>query len=158
MDVSDDGSETNSVTSRGSMRSSMTGRSRKTKAISSSVEKNDERPVSKLRPKKPMISSEYDSVLSVCQMLASKRGDASIVTGRNGGLAGIITDTDITRRVVAKYLDPSSTNISKVMTANPTCVLKSDSAMDAMSTMVENHFRHLPVVDDNGAIVGVLGM
>ena len=114
--------------------------------------------VSRLRPSKPHTSLISDNVLSVCQMLASKRGDASIVTGGNGGLAGIITDTDITRRVVAKYLDPSSTNISKVMTANPTCVLKSDSAMDAMSTMVENHFRHLPVVDDNGAIVGVLGM
>lgn len=153
MDIADDGSETNSVYSKGSIRSSTPSRSRK----APSVEKHDDRPVKKLRPKKPMVSNVDDSVLSVCQMLASKRGDASIVTGRNGGLAGIITDTDITRRIVAKHLDPSSTSVSDVMTANPTCVSMSDSAMDAMGTMVENHFRHLPVVDDSGSIVGVLG-
>jgi hypothetical protein len=51
------------------------------------------RPVSKLRPKKPLISSVDDSVLSVAQMLTSKRGDASLVVSKEGGLAGIITDT-----------------------------------------------------------------
>jgi len=154
MDVADDGSETNSVYSRGSMRSSGTGMSKKK---TKEPTPHDDRPVKKLRPKKPMVSSVDDSVLSICQMLASKRGDASIITGKNGGLAGIITDTDITRRVVAKYLDPASTSVNDVMTANPTCVSMSDSAMDAMGTMVENHFRHLPVVDDAGSIVGVLG-
>ena len=159
MDVADDGSETNSVTSRGSARSAMTGRSKKsTKASVSADKKKDDRPVSKLRPKKPMISNVDDSVLSICQMLASKRSDSSVVTSRNGGLAGIVTDTDITRRVVAKHLDPSTTHVSDVMTANPTCVSMNDSAMDALGTMVDNHFRHLPVVDDSGAIVGVLGM
>ena len=68
-----------------------------------------------------------------------------------------ITDTDVTRRVVAKHLDPSGTGVSDVMTSNPTCVSMSDSAMDALATMVENHFRHLPVVDDSGAVVGLLG-
>jgi len=89
-------------------------------------------------------------------MLASKRGDAAIITNNRGGLAGIITDTDVTRRVVAKQLSASTTLVSSVMTANPTCVTMSDSAMDALVTMVENRFRHLPVTDDNGAVVGVL--
>jgi CBS domain-containing protein len=112
--------------------------------------------VSKLRPKKPILQNDSDSVLAVTQTLASKRGDAAIILGNNGGLAGIITDTDVTRRVVAKQLSPSSTLVSSVMTANPTCVTLSDSAMDALVTMVENRFRHLPVTDDSGAIVGVL--
>jgi len=116
----------------------------------------DVRPVSKLRPKKPLVSSSDDSILSVTQMLASKRGDASLVVSESGGLAGIITDTDITRRVVAKHVDAASTSVAAVMTPNPTCVAMSDSAMDAMSTMVENHFRHLPVVDENGGVVGLL--
>jgi len=116
----------------------------------------DNRPVSKLRPKAPMISQSSDTVVAVAQMLANRRGDAAIITDSSGGLAGIITDTDVTRRVVAKKLPPSSTRVSDVMTANPTCVSSSDSATDALVTMVENHFRHLPVTDDNGAVVGVL--
>ena len=58
--------------------------------------------------------------------------------------------------MVARDLPAGTTNVAKVMTANPTVVSMKDPAMDALSTMVENHFRHLPVVDDNGAVVGVL--
>ena len=118
--------------------------------------KKDERPVSKLRPKKPVLVDSSASVLSVTKTLASKRGDAAIITDSNGGLAGIITDTDVTRRVVAKQLPAKSTHVSNVMTANPTCVSMNHSAMDALVTMVENRFRHLPVTDDSGAVVGVL--
>merc|ERR1719271_1889105 len=42
------------------------------------------------------------------------------------------------------------------MTPNPKCVLMSDSAVDALGMMVENHFRHLPVLDDKGSVVGLL--
>jgi CBS domain-containing protein len=116
----------------------------------------DERPVAKLRPKKPILIGTTESVLAVAQTLASRRGDAALIVNSDGGLAGIITDTDVTRRVVAKDLPPRLTNVSDVMTANPTCVSMSDSAMEALVTMVENRFRHLPVTDDNGNIVGCL--
>ena len=94
-------SETNSVHSRESAsRSIKSSRSQKKRQAHS-------RPVSKLRPKKPMISTTTDSILSMVQMLSNKRGDASLVIDPSGDLAGIITDTDITRRVVAKSVDPS---------------------------------------------------
>jgi signal-transduction protein with cAMP-binding, CBS, and nucleotidyltransferase domain len=112
--------------------------------------------VSKLRPKKPLIASDQDSILVVTQMLAQKRGDASLIVNASGALAGIITDTDITRRVVAQHVDPSSNTVAEVMTPNPTLVYMNDPAIDALGTMVENHFRHLPVVDENGAVVGLL--
>jgi CBS domain-containing protein len=97
-----------------------------------------------------------DTVLSVTQMLASKRGDASLVVNDAGGLAGNITDTDINSSIGCNAPRCCSTSISKVMTPNPTCVALNDSAMEAMSTMVENHFRHLPVVDKNGGVIGLL--
>ena len=126
------------------------------KSLVGSVRTQNVKPVSKLRPKKPLISNINDNVLLISQMLANKRGSASLVIGMNGRLSGILTDTDVTRRVVAKGLDPKSTNVATVMTANPTVVSMDDPAMDALSTMVENRFRHLPVVDSKGAVVGVL--
>jgi CBS domain-containing protein len=42
------------------------------------------------------------------------------------------------------------------MTPDPAVVSMNDSAMEALGVMVDNHFRHLPVVDDGGAVVGVL--
>ena len=113
------------------------------------------RPVAKLRPKKPLIRSSEDSIIDVCRFLASKRGDAALLTDSSGGLAGIITDNDICRRVVAKSVDTSK-SVSEYMTGSPKCVLASDDAMDALSMMVENHFRHLPVVDESGAVCGLL--
>ena len=42
------------------------------------------------------------------------------------------------------------------MTRNPQCVQKQDSALEALCTMMDNHFRHLPVLDDVGRVVGLL--
>ena len=57
-------------------------------------------------------------------MLASKRCDATLVMGPglHGGLAGILTDVDVTRRVVAQNLDVGGTCVEEVMTKSPTCV------------------------------------
>ena len=118
--------------------------------------KVDHKQVSKLRPKKPIFIRSSETVLSVAQHLASKRADSGILTNAIGGLVGIITDTDVTRRVVAKHLPAGTTIAHDVMTPNPTCVSMSDPATEALVTMVENRFRHLPVTDDNGSVVGVL--
>jgi len=42
------------------------------------------------------------------------------------------------------------------MTRGPTVVSVDDSAMDALGLMIDNHFRHLPVVDSTGRICGLL--
>jgi CBS domain-containing protein len=118
--------------------------------------KSDFRPVSKLRPKKPFLINKIESVLAVSRELASNRGTAAVVIDDTTAMVGIITDTDITRRVAAKRLDPSKTLLSSVMTPKPASVSMSDSAMDALAMMIENRYRHLPVVDDMGSICGLL--
>ena len=42
------------------------------------------------------------------------------------------------------------------MTANPKCVSVDDSALDALEMMVDNRFRHLPVLNEEGCVVGLL--
>ena len=113
-------------------------------------------PVSKLRPRKPVTLSQDESISSVCAVLSSKRSDAALLVDANGSLSGICTDVDFTRRVVAKDMDPVHTSIDKVFTANPKCVMSSDSALDALTLMMDHHFRHLPVIDGDGSISGVL--
>jgi len=170
IDIDDDVSDVSSVDSgsRKSAKSAKSSKARKQKtagaplslseglAAVSEKEEIDERPVSKLRPSKPIISSTTDSITTVTQLLRSKRAPAAIIVGPEGGLAGIVSDKDITCRVVAKRLDPSSVEIGEVMTPNPICVNAADSALDSLTTMVEKRIRYLPVVDDSGAITGVL--
>ena len=94
--------------------------------------------------------------MTVYQMLSNKRGDTVLFVGRTRSLAGIQTDTDVTRRVVFANLDLSSSYVSRVMRLNPTMVSINDSDMDALSTMVENRCRHLHVADSSGIVVGML--
>ena len=114
------------------------------------------RSVSKLRPKSPLTVLDSASVLEVAQAMAASRVDAVLLVSERGGLMGILTDNDVTKRVVSVALDPQSTSVGDVMTKGPKCVRNEDSALDALDMMVANKFRHLPVLDKNGAVVGVL--
>ena len=115
-----------------------------------------DRPVSKLRPKLPLLLSEEMTVAEVAETLANRRLDAGLLVAADNSLQGIITDNDITRRVVSQFLDPSLTLAKDVMTKGPTCVHMADSALDALDLMVSHRFRHLPVLDEGGSVVGLL--
>ena len=114
------------------------------------------KPVSKLRPKRALTLPGWSSIVDVSKLLAAKRSAAVLVTDDSNDLAGIITDHDIVRRVVARHKDPSDTIVSSVMTADPSIVSISDPADESLNTMIENHFRYLPVVDEGGKISGIL--
>ena len=114
------------------------------------------RPVSRLRPKEALTLDNRTSVVVAAQEMKAMRTDCALVTGPDGMLEGIITDTDITRRVVAQGLACMQTSVSEAMTRDPMCVNLEDSAVEALWTMVENRFRHLPVLNGSGVIVGVL--
>ncbi|TMW67661.1 hypothetical protein Poli38472_011281 [Pythium oligandrum] len=116
----------------------------------------DSRPVSKLRPTKTVTISEHFTVAEAAKEMSITHTDAALVISGDGVLRGILTDTDVTRRVVALGNDPNFINVCDAMTPNPKFVDEKDSAMDAMFTMLEGRFRHLPVVDSQGMVAGML--
>jgi CBS domain-containing protein len=116
------------------------------------------KPVTKLRPKQAITLTEDATIQSVAQALAAKRSDACLIVSQTmkKKVLGIITDNDITRRCVAKFIDPE-TKITEVMTKDPKTVKTTDPALDALEMMVENHFRHVPVLDEAGiSVIGLL--
>ncbi|KDO28056.1 hypothetical protein SPRG_20216 [Saprolegnia parasitica CBS 223.65] len=116
----------------------------------------DVRPVSKLRPSPALTVLADVSVRDAAMTMKADKADAALVVSREGGLLGILTDTDVTRRVVALGNDPGFITVADAMTANPTFVQEADSAMDAMFMMLEGKFRHLPVVDADLRVSGML--
>jgi len=93
---------------------------------------------------------------------------ASVMTRANCGsvlvidsanqLLGILTERDLMTRVMAKALDPVVTKIGAVMTPHPRCVPPEMHVSDAVLIMIERGFRHLPVVAENGKIMGVFSV
>mmetsp|Transcript_35410 Transcript_35410/g.74337 ORF Transcript_35410/g.74337 Transcript_35410/m.74337 type:complete len:529 (+) Transcript_35410:233-1819(+) len=113
------------------------------------------RTVSALRPKAALVIDPFCTVCEAAKKCSKAHVDAVLICD-DGKLMGILTDTDVLARVIAKGLDPKEVKVCDVMTREPTCVRSGEDAVEALCTMVSHAFRHLPVLDDNGRIIGVL--
>jgi CBS domain-containing protein len=102
----------------------------------------------------PRFVSTTDTVADAARALKDEDvGSVPVVEGER--LVGIITDRDITTRVVAEGRDPGSTSVREVasgelVTAEPTADLG-----EALSLMAQHQVRRLPVVEQ-GRLVGIL--
>ena len=71
-------------------------------------------------------------------------------------LLGVVTDRDIALRVVGEGRDPNSVRVSDVMSTTLRTAKESDSVDDVMSLMGEQQVRRIPIVDERGALVGIV--
>ena len=101
------------------------------------------------------IASER-TVLEATQTMAEKR-IGSLLVLEAGNMVGIVTETDVVRKVIAAGLPASSTNVGAVMNAPLTQIDINDSARDASQLMAEKRMRYLAVTEDN-KVVGLLSV
>jgi CBS domain-containing protein len=73
-------------------------------------------------------------------------------------VAGIFTERDVLRRLSLSQRDPGSTPVRDVMTTPVEMATRSTTPSEALATMVERHYRHLPIVDDDGRLLGMLSV
>jgi len=112
--------------------------------------------VSALRPLPALTVPHSISVADASQLCAAKRTDCVLVVDEDEHLCGIFTAKDLAFRVVGDGLDPRTTPVSAIMTPNPMVTRDSTSATEALQTMVTRGFRHLPVCNEDGDVVGLL--
>jgi CBS domain-containing protein len=83
-------------------------------------------------------------------MEAIERGAVGCVVVCQGDkLLGILTERDVLHKVVARDVD-YATPVDEFMTRDPLTLPLSASVGDAVSIMVENNFRHIPIVEKDG--------
>jgi CBS domain-containing protein len=71
-------------------------------------------------------------------------------------LIGIVTDRDLTVKVVAEGRDPKGIIVEEVMTPEPVSCHMEDNVQRALRIMAEHQVRRVPVIDDNGCLVGII--
>ncbi len=71
-------------------------------------------------------------------------------------LAGIFTSRDFLNRVAAVRRDPREVQLGDVMTATPKTLRPRDGVAFAINWMALEGFRNVPIVDDDGRVLGVL--
>ncbi|XP_026385471.1 CBS domain-containing protein CBSCBSPB1-like [Papaver somniferum] len=99
--------------------------------------------------------SPTDTVLTAAKKMLELKLSSAVVTVDDRP-RGILTSKDILMRVIAPNLSPDTTLVEKVMTPNPECATVDTPIVDALHTMHDGKFLHLPVVDRDGKIVSVI--
>lgn len=103
---------------------------------------------------KLLVAAPGTTVSIAAKRMAEKRvGAILVVEGER--LVGIFTERDALFRVIARGLDPQATFLADVMTPEPKTIFPDKSFGQAMMVMHDNHFRHLPVIE-NGKPVGIV--
>ena len=83
---------------------------------------------------------------------------AVAVIDENHRVAGIFTERDVLLRLSLGERDPRKISVCEIMTTPVEMATRATTAGEALATMVERHYRHLPIVDDDGRLLGMLSI
>lgn len=105
----------------------------------------------------PVIAIDSTSSIMAAAELMETKNVGSILVNENGEPVGIVTERDITRKVIGKNLDTKTTPVSAIM-SQPIHTLDGGRAItEANQFMAEHKIRHMAVTD-GGKIVGMLSV
>ena len=101
--------------------------------------------------------ADYATIRTAVSHLAEHKIGALIVINESGSLCGILSERDIVRWS-AMNEDVFSQSVRDVMTHNVVVGLPQDDIMSVAHVMTERRFRHLPVVDENKRVIGMISI
>jgi CBS domain-containing protein len=105
---------------------------------------------------KNVVTIENDrTVLDACNVYNDRKIGCLIVT-KDSHPDGIVTERDIIHRVISNEKDPRATKIEEIMTRDIKSILPTAEVKEAAEIMSENNIKKLPVVSDNGDVVGII--
>ena len=111
--------------------------------------------IRELMTKNPCAIDADKSVAYAAKMMRDEDvGLAPIVEADR--LVGTLTDRDIAVRVVAEGRDPEQTKVREVMSTDVVSVDPQQDLVEALRLMASNQVRRLPVVEEDGKLVGVV--
>jgi len=101
--------------------------------------------------------SPEQSVLRALEIMAENDVGALIVLdGKH--LAGVFSERDYARKLVLQGKASRHTKVSEVMTGKVYYVTQTSTIEECMAIMTEKHVRHLPVLDENQEVIGVVSI
>ncbi len=114
--------------------------------------------ISKATSRYPLVIKlpTHASATTAAKLMAEHNiGAIMVVDGST--LAGIFTERDLVKRVIALGLSPDDTTLREVMTPNPITLKPGETMHYALEIMDQNHIRHLPI-EENGEVIGMVSI
>jgi CBS domain-containing protein len=108
--------------------------------------------------KNPICCLPNELVTKAAQLMKSEHvGSIPVIENEETKkLVGIVTDRDLTIRIVAEGLDAKSTKVETVMARKVVTCHGEDDLQKAVDAMSENQLRRIPIVDDDNKVLGII--
>lgn len=106
----------------------------------------------------PVIVVDPDSAVSFALTLMRRRSVHSVVVSitEDKLTYGIVTTTDIRDKILAEDRNPSEVRVREIMTAPVLTARLGWTLRECSQKMQAHNIHHMPVVDDNGELVGII--
>lgn len=109
------------------------------------------------RPRAPITVSPDDSVFSALELMA-KHDIGSVLVMQGGRLAGIFSERDYARKVILLGKSSKELKVREIMTEKVLYALPGQTIDQAMALMTDKRIRHLPVLDSNQNVIGMVSI
>lgn len=110
--------------------------------------------IEKIMSREPVMVEGDENILKASTLMENKQ-ISTLLIKEEDKVKGVLSETDIVRRVIAKRLDPERTKTSEVMTGFPVTISSKDPIDQAYSLMANKRIRHL-VVTSRNQVVGII--
>jgi CBS domain-containing protein len=108
---------------------------------------------------KPVVTASPDTTAQeAAHRMLSRNVGALVVVNDRGRPIGMVTDRDITVKVVARGADPASVRVGALITRRPAVINEDAGILDATKLLSRRGVRRLPVVNRTGQVVGILSL
>jgi CBS domain-containing protein len=97
------------------------------------------------------------SVRTAVEIMQNNKSGYVVIADHQKKVVGIFTETDVLQKIFCKkdvWIKP----VSQYMTPSPKVLSVRDTVGQAIELMGKNHFYHIPLVDEKGALVNVISV
>jgi CBS domain-containing protein len=103
----------------------------------------------------PATVSVEATVHDAIRTMIDKAVGAVAVIDEHGIVAGMFTERDVLAKFALSGRDPKSTPVCDMMSLIVEMATEATTPSEALQVMVERHYRHMPIVDDSGKLLGI---
>jgi len=102
----------------------------------------------------PVLASVADAV----QLMIDNEVGAVAVIDDEGIVAGMFTERDVLEKFALSGRDARQTPVRELMSPMVEMATEETTPAEALRVMLERHYRHMPVVDERGKVLGILSL
>ena len=118
-------------------------------------------PVGEICNRNVIILQRDDTILKAAKLMRQHHVGDIVVVEKRGAVrvpVGIVTDRDLVVEIMATELDQTVITVGDIMVQELATVKESTGVFETIQYMRSKAVRRLPIVDENGALVGILAL